>query len=337
MRIAINGFGRIGRLILRSLCEMRDRYPELQVVVINDLASPDTMAHLFRYDSIHGPAPFPVELNDSGLKIGEKSRIPMIQVSDPAAWDWQKYDVDMVFECTGAFTSREGAQKHLQAGARRVLISAPAGDPDLTVVYGVNHTDLQAAHTIISNASCTTNCLAPIAKILAQAVGIARGYMTTIHAVTGDQQLVDAPHKDLRRARAAMQSMIPTSTGAARAVGLVLPELAGKLDGCAMRVPTQNVSCVDFTFVPSQQGLTPQHVNDALREGASRIPGDVVSVTELPLVSADFNHCRASAVVDLNQTRVVDGGLVRVMAWYDNEWGFANRMLDVAALFVDAA
>ena len=325
IKIGINGFGRIGRSVLRAALEADNK--ELEFVAINDLGAPETNCHLLNYDSIHGRLRPEAVLEDGRLKVGRYD-IALTAERDPAAINWQ--DVDVVMECTGIFTKREAAAQHLAAGAQRVLISAPGTDSDLTCVYGVNHKSVTAEHQIISNASCTTNCLAPIAKILNDEIGISTGYMTTIHAYTGDQRLQDTLHSDLRRARAAAMSMIPTSTGAARAVGLVLPELKGKLDGSAVRVPTANVSMVDLKFVPARP-TTVEEVNGLLSDAANGALSGVLAVTDRPLVSIDFNHDPASSTVALDQTMVVEGGLVRVMSWYDNEWGFSNRMLDMAA------
>lgn len=328
-KIAINGFGRIGRLVLRALYESgRD---DLQVVAINDLGSVETNAHLLRYDSVHGRFPGKVTAGDDWIDIG-KGKIKVTAERDPAKLPHAELGVDIAFECTGIFTARDKAALHLEAGAKRVLISAPGTDADLTVVYGVNHDKIGKEHTVLSNASCTTNCLAPVAFVMNNAIGIERGYMTTIHSYTGDQPVLDTMHKDLHRARAAAMSMIPTSTGAAKAVGLVLPELAGKLDGTSIRVPTPNVSVIDFKFVPKRK-TTVEEVNAAFVEAAegSALKGILGTNTE-PLVSSDFNHDSHSSTVDLKQTQVVEGELVRVLSWYDNEWGFSNRMLDTATV-----
>jgi glyceraldehyde 3-phosphate dehydrogenase len=306
-KIAINGFGRIGRNILRAICE--SGRSDLQVVAINDLAPPATNAHLFRYDSVHGRFNGKVQFEGDTMDLG----------------------VDLVLECTGVFTSRDKAGGHLGAGAKKVLISAPGDGVDLTVVYGVNHKALTAEHKVVSNASCTTNCLAPVAKVLNDAVGIECGHMTTIHSYTNDQNLLDVFHKDLHRARAAAMSQIPTSTGAAKAVGLVLPELKGKLDGGAIRVPTPNVSLVDLTFVPKRE-TSAAEINAALKAAADGELKGVLAYHEEALVSIDFNHSPASSTVDLNATKVIGGKLCRVASWYDNEWGFSNRMCDTAAL-----
>ena len=326
IRVAINGFGRVGRLVLRALHESgRD---DIEVVAVNDLGPVDTNAYLLKYDTTHGPFPGSVTTGADFMDVGG-GPIKVLAEREPAKLPWADLGVDVAMECTGFFRKREQAALHLEAGAKKVLISAPGGNADLTVVYGVNHADLTPAHKIVSNASCTTNCLAPVAHVLHQAVGIEYGYMTTVHAYTGDQRLVDTLHKDLRRARAAASSMIPTSTGAAKAVGLVLPELAGKLDGSAIRVPTLNVSMVDLTFLASKP--TEAAAINAAIEAAARGPlQGVLEVCSEPLVSIDFNHNPASSIFDVSQTHVVEDRLVRVLAWYDNEWGFACRMLDTA-------
>ena len=328
VRVAINGFGRIGRLVLRALHESRRR--DIKVVGINDLGPVETNVHLLKYDSTHGRFPGSVKVVRGGIDIG-RGRIQVTAERDPAKLPWQPLRVDVALECTGLFTERELAARHLEAGAKRVLISAPAAGADLTVVYGVNHKKLRKSHRVISNGSCTTNCLAPVAQVLNQTVGIAQGFMSTIHAYTSDQPVLDTLHSDLRRARGAAQSMIPTSTGAARAVGLVLPELAGKLDGIAVRVPTANVSLIDLTFTAKRR-TTAEALNAALVKAArGRLKG-VLAVDSEPLISADYNHNPASSTVDLTQTQVIDGRLARVLSWYDNEWGFANRMVDIAGL-----
>jgi len=327
VKVAINGFGRIGRNILRAIVENDRR--DVQVVAVNDLAPPDTNAHLFRYDSVHGRFAGTVSLDGDRLDVGT-GPIKVLSERDMGKLPWGDLGVDIVLECTGIFTSRDKANGHLHAGAKKVLISAPGTDCDLTVVYGVNHSKLDATHTMVSNASCTTNCLAPVAKVLHDLVGIERGHMTTIHSYTNDQHLLDVFHKDKYRARAAATSMIPTSTGAARAVGLVLPELKGKLDGGAMRVPTANVSIVDLTFTPAR-ATTVEEVNGALKAAAEGPLRGILDVTDEPLVSIDFNHAPASSTVDLNATKVLEGKLVRVASWYDNEWGFSCRMSDTAA------
>ena len=327
-RVAINGFGRIGRLALRALYESKRR--NLTVVAINDLGPVETNAHLLCYDTIHGRFPGKVRTFKNAIDIGT-GRIRVTAERDPTRLPWKELGIDLVLECTGRFTKRADAEQHLAAGARRVLISAPASGADLTVVYGVNHTKLRKSHTVVSNASCTTNCLAPVAMVVNKAIGIQQGFMTTIHSYTGDQRVQDTLHTDMRRARAAAVSIIPASTGAARAVGLVLPELAGRLDGTAMRVPTFNVSVVDLKFVAKRR-TTVEEVNEALVQAAAgrQLKGILETTTE-PLVSIDFNHTKASSTVDLTQTKMVDGKLGRIMSWYDNEWGFANRMLDTAS------
>lgn len=325
-KVAINGFGRIGRLVLRALAE-KQNFP-LQVVAINDLSSVEGNAHMFKYDSVHGPYQRDVTTTDSSMDIGF-GPIKILKEADPEKLPWGQLGVDLVLECSGYFTEREKAAKHLKAGAKRVLISAPANDADLTVVYGVNHQKITPEQTILSNASCTTNCLAPVAAVLHEAIGIERGFMTTIHAYTGDQRLVDTFHTDLRRARAAALSMIPTSTGAARAVGLVLPELKGKIDGTAIRVPTPNVSVVDFKF-NSKRSTTVDEINEAIKRAAGDALKGILATVNAPLVSIDFNHTTYSSIFDLTQTQVIDGTFCRVLSWYDNEWGFANRMLDTA-------
>ena len=326
-RLAINGFGRIGRLVFRAIRESgRD---DVEVVAVNDLAPPETSAHLLQFDSVHGRFPGTVTLENSRLKAGGGG-VSVLAEPDPRKLPWGAMNVDVVLECTGRLTDRAGAAQHLEAGAARVLVSAPAKDVDRTVVVGVNDTALQADDRVVSNASCTTNCLAPVAKVLHELVGLERGYMTTVHAYTADQRLQDTFHEDLRRARAASLSLIPTSTGAARAIGLVLPELAGRLDGCAIRVPTANVSLVDLVF-DAGRATTADEINVAMAAAAEGELSGVLSYSDAPLVSCDFNHIPASATFDATQTQVVDGRLVRVLAWYDNEWGFSNRMADTAA------
>ena len=327
-RVAINGFGRIGRLALRAIVETKRA--DLQVVAINDLGSVDDNAHLFRYDTIHGRYSGTVTTTKDSMDVGQ-GPIRVLAEKDPSKLPWKDIGVDLVFECTGRFTKREQAEAHLKAGAKRVLVSAPADGVDLTVVYGVNHGKLEKTHTIVSNASCTTNCLAPVAMVLNNAFGIDMGYMTTIHAYTGDQRVQDTLHADPRRARAAAASIIPTSTGAAKAVGLVLPELKGKLDGTAIRVPVINVSVIDLKFV-SKQKLSVEGINKAILEAAktAQLKGILMTTTE-PLVSSDFNHTPASSTVDLTQTQVIQEHMGRVMSWYDNEWGFSCRMLDTAS------
>ena len=328
IRIGINGFGRIGRLVLRAAAEAGRN--DVHVVGINDLGPVETNAHLLRYDSVHGRFPGEIRVADDSIDVGG-GPIKVSAERDPAKLPWRDLGVDVALECTGIFTKREAATQHLDAGARKVLISAPAADADLTVVYGVNHDKLTEEHVVVSNASCTTNCLAPVAKVLNDAIGIERGFMTTIHAYTGDQPVLDTLHKDLHRARAAATSMIPTSTGAARAVGLVLPELAGKLDGTAIRVPTPNVSLIDLTF-SAARATSVEEVNAAMSAAADGPLGGVLTVSDGPLVSIDFNHSQASSTFDLGQTQVIEERFVRILSWYDNEWGFANRMSDVAAL-----
>ncbi|WP_372770746.1 type I glyceraldehyde-3-phosphate dehydrogenase [Pseudoalteromonas sp.] len=324
IRVAINGYGRIGRNVLRALYES-NREQEIQIVAINDLAPANVNAHLTQYDSVHGIFGKKVSLAENTLII-DNDEILLVQERDPANLPWAELSVDIVLECTGLFTSREAAAKHIEAGAKRVIVSAPGTDMDATVVHGVNSDVLNADSIIISNASCTTNCLAPVAKALNDTIGIEQGSMTTIHAYTNDQNLSDVYHSDLYRARSATQSMIPTKTGAAKAVGLVLPELAGKLDGMAVRVPTINVSLVDLTFI-AKRDTTAEEVNAAVKAAAQGAMAEVLEYNEAPLVSIDFNHNPASSVFDATQTKV-DGKLVKVMAWYDNEWGFSNRMLD---------
>ena len=326
VRVAINGFGRIGRLVLRAAMESgRD---DIEFVGINDLGSVETNAHLVKYDSVHGVFPGDITTGEDWMDLGH-GKVQVTADRDPTKLPWGELGIDIAMECTGIFTSRDQAAMHLEAGAKRVLVSAPASGADLTVVYGVNHEELSADHTVVSNASCTTNCLAPVAHVLHQAVGIERGFMTTVHAFTGAQATVDTLHSDLRRARSASQSLIPTSTGAAKAVGLVLPELAGKLDGTAIRVPTPNVSLVDLKFDASRETDTAE-INGAIQQAAGGALKGVLETSDAPLVSVDFNHNQASSTFDLTQTQVVDGRLVRVLSWYDNEWGFSNRMSDTA-------
>ncbi len=327
VRVAINGFGRIGRNILRSLVE--HGRTNIEVVAINDLGPVETNAHLFRYDSVHGRFAGEVKVDGDTIDVG-RGKIKVTAIRDPAELPHRELGVDIAFECTGIFTSRDKASAHLTAGAKRVLVSAPCDNADKTIVYGVNHDTLTAADLVVSNASCTTNCLAPVAKVLHELAGIERGYMTTIHAYTGDQPTLDTMHKDLYRARAAAMSMIPTSTGAAKALGLVIPELQGKLDGSSIRVPTPNVSVVDLVWTPGRT-LTVKEINDALRAAAEGPLKGVLAVTDEALVSTDFNHVAASSTVALAQTQVIDGGLGRILTWYDNEWGFSTRMADTAA------
>lgn len=326
VRVAINGFGRIGRNVLRAL--MESGRTDVEVVAINDLGPVETNAHLLRYDSVHGKYPGTVIVKDDTIDLG-RGPIKVHAVRNPADLPWIAEKVDIVLECTGIFTSRDQAAAHLQAGAKRVIVSAPSEGADLTVVYGVNHDQLKAEHLIISNASCTTNCLAPVVKVLNDAVGIESGFMTTIHAYTGDQPTLDTMHKDLYRARAAALSLIPTSTGAAKAVGLVLPELAGKLDGVSIRVPTPNVSVVDLKFI-AKRNTSVDEINEAVRVAAEGPLKGILSYDSEPKVSIDFNHDPHSSCFASLQTKVIDGRLVRILSWYDNEWGFSNRMLDTA-------
>ncbi len=333
-RIAINGYGRIGRCILRALYEGR-HHGSIQIVAINDLGDTNTNAHLTQYDTAHGRFGLDVGVDGNDLMV-DGDRIRVLAERDPGQLPWSELGVDAVLECTGLFSTREKAGAHLRAGAGRVVISAPAGkDVDATVVYGVNHDVLRSTHTIISNASCTTNCLAPMAKVLHEAVGIEQGIMNTVHSYTNDQVLTDVYHKDLRRARSATQSMIPTKTGAAAAVGLVLPELNGRLDGFSVRVPTINVSLVDLTFRASR-ATTVDELHEVMRTAAGGELSGVLAVNEAPLVSTDFNHSSYSSVVDCSMTKVMGGDLVKVCSWYDNEWGFANRMLDTTRALLDA-
>jgi glyceraldehyde 3-phosphate dehydrogenase len=327
VRVAINGFGRIGRLVLRAIMESGRK--DIEVVGINDLGPVATNAHLFRHDTIHGAFRGEVKTKEDGMDVG-RGFMKVTAERDPAKLPWKDLGVEIALECTGLFTDKEKASKHLEAGAKRVLISAPATGADLTVVYGVNHDKLQKSHTVVSAASCTTNCLGPVAHVLHNALGIERGYMTTIHSYTGDQPTLDTLHKDLHRARAAALNMIPTSTGAAKAVGLVIPALNGKLDGTSIRVPTPNVSVVDFKFT-TPKPTTKEAVNDAIKAAAASGPlKGILATNSEPLVSMDFNHNPASSTFDLGQTQVIEGVFVRVLAWYDNEWGFSNRMGDVA-------
>jgi glyceraldehyde 3-phosphate dehydrogenase len=329
VKVAINGFGRIGRNVLRAIVE--SGRTDIQVVAINDLGPVETNAHLLRYDSVHGRFPAKVTVDGDTIDVGT-GPIKVTALRDPKELPWGALGVDIALECTGIFTDRDKAALHLENGSKRVLVSAPANGADLTVVYGVNHDQLSSEHKVVSNASCTTNCLAPVAKVLNDAFGIEKGFMTTVHAYTGDQPTLDTMHKDLYRARAAAMSMIPTSTGAAKAVGLVLPELNGKLDGVSIRVPTPNVSVIDFKFVPSRK-VTVAEVNAALVAAADGALKGILAYTDEPLVSIDLNHNGASSTFALDQTKVIDGDLVRVMSWYDNEWGFSNRMSDTAVAF----
>lgn len=326
VKVAINGFGRIGRLVLRSIMESGRN--DVTVVGINDLATAEANAHLLKYDSVHGRFGGDIKVNGTKL-IVNGHEITMTQVKDPTQLPWKDLGVDIAMECTGIFTKKEDAMKHVAAGARKVLISAPATDEDITVVYGVNHQKLAASHVVVSNASCTTNCLAPVAHVLHNAIGIKHGFMTTIHSYTGDQNTVDTMHKDLHRARAAAINLIPTSTGAAKAVGLVLPDLKGKLDGTSIRVPTPNVSVVDFKFTAAR-ATSVEEVNKAIMDAANGYLKNILGTYDAPLVSSDFNHDPRSSIFALKETKVIDGTFVRVMSWYDNEWGFSNRMSDTA-------
>ncbi len=332
IRVSINGFGRIGRLVLRALFE--SGRSDIEVIAINDLADATTNAHLLKYDSVHGRFGGTVTTEGNDLIINGK-RVKGLQVSDPTKLGWDALGIDVAMECSGRFTKRADAGKHLEAGAKKVLISAPAEGEDITVVYGVNHGELKASHTIVSNASCTTNCLAPVAYVLHNAIGIERGFMTTIHSYTGDQRVVDTMHSDLHRARAAAINMIPTSTGAAKAVGKVLPALNGKLDGTSIRVPTPNVSVIDFKFVP-KRATTVDEINKAIEAAAAGPLKGILGTYREPLVSSDFNHDTQSSIFALGETKVIDGTLVRVMSWYDNEWGFSNRMGDTAQAMMAA-
>jgi glyceraldehyde 3-phosphate dehydrogenase len=327
VRVAINGFGRIGRLVLRSIVEHARR--DIEVVAINDLGPVETNAHLLRYDSVHGRFPGLVSVDGDAIDVG-LGKIKVTAIRNPAELPHKDLGVDIALECTGLFTTRDKAAAHLEAGAKRVLVSAPCDHADKTIVFGVNHESLTAADVVVSNGSCTTNCLAPVAKVLLDLAGIERGYMTTIHSYTGDQPTLDTLHKDLYRARAAAMSMIPTSTGAAKALGLVLPQLAGKLDGSSIRVPTPNVSVIDLKVIPSRD-VTKDEINAAMSAAAASGPlKGVLAVTDEPLVSVDLNHIAASSTVALPQTQVIEGKLVRILSWYDNEWGFSTRMADTA-------
>jgi glyceraldehyde 3-phosphate dehydrogenase len=326
VRVAINGFGRIGRNILRSIIESGRK--DILVVGINDLGPVETNAHLLRYDSVHGKFPSNVKVDGSNIDVGN-GPIKVTSIRDPKELPWKDLDVDVAMECTGIFTSKEKASMHLDAGAKRVLVSAPTNGADLTVVYGVNHNKLTNEHLVVSNASCTTNCLAPIAMALNNGVGITQGFMTTIHSYTGDQPTLDTMHSDLYRARAAAGNMIPTSTGAAKAVGLVLPELNGRLDGVSIRVPTQNVSVVDFKF-NAGRSTSVEEINNIIKQAAEGDLKNILGFTNEPLVSSDFNHDPHSSIFHMDQTKVMDNTFVRVLSWYDNEWGFSNRMSDTA-------
>jgi len=327
-KVAINGFGRIGRLALRAIVESKRK--DIEVVAINDLGTPDFNAHLLQYDSVHGQFPYKVKSSKTSINAG-LGPIKIFSERNPEDLPWKKLDVDVVMECTGIFTDKTKASLHINAGAKRVLISAPSKDADITVVYGVNHQKIRKSHKVISNASCTTNCLAPVAMVLDKLCGINQGYMTTVHAFTGDQAILDTLHSDKRRARSASQSIIPTSTGAAKAVGLVLPQLAGKLDGTAVRVPTPNVSMIDLVF-NAKKKVTVEEINKAMIKVSSGSLKGVLNTSDEPLVSIDYNHNPASSTFDLTQTEVIGGKLGRVLSWYDNEWGFANRMSDTASI-----
>ena len=327
VRVAINGFGRIGRNILRAIVE--SGRTDIQVVAVNDLGPVETNAHLLRFDSVHGRFPHSVSVEGDTINVGE-GKIKVTAIKDPSQLPYAALGIDIALECTGIFTARDKAAALLTAGAKRVIVSAPSDGADLTVVYGVNHHKLTKDHLVISNASCTTNCLAPVAKVLNDAIGIDHGFMTTIHSYTGDQPTLDTMHKDLYRGRAAALSMIPTTTGAAKAVGLVLPELKGKLDGSAIRVPTPNVSVVDFKFV-AKRATSVEEINNAIKAAATSGPlKGILGFTDKPNVSCDFNHDPRSSVFHLDQTKVIDGTFVRILSWYDNEWGFSNRMADTA-------
>ena len=327
-KVAINGFGRIGRLALRAIVESKRK--DIEVVAINDLGTSDFNAHLLQYDSVHGQFPYKVKSSKTSINAG-LGPIKIFSERNPEDLPWKKLGVDVVMECTGIFTDKAKASLHINAGAKRILISAPSKDADITVVYGVNHQKIRKSHKVISNASCTTNCLAPVAMVLDKLCGINQGYMTTVHAFTGDQAILDTLHSDKRRARSASQSIIPTSTGAAKAVGLVLPQLAGKLDGTAVRVPTPNVSMIDLVF-NAKKKVTVEEINKAMIKVSSGSLKGVLNTSDEPLVSIDYNHNPASSTFDLTQTEVIGGKLGRVLSWYDNEWGFANRMSDTASI-----
>jgi len=326
VRVAINGFGRIGRNILRAIVE--SGRTDIEVVTVNDLGPVETNAHLLRFDSVHGRFPHSVTVEGDTINVGA-GKIKVTAIKDPSQLPHKELGIDIALECTGIFTTRDKAAAHLSAGAKRVIVSAPAEGADLTVVFGVNHHKLTKEHLVVSNASCTTNCLAPVAKVLNDAIGIDHGFMTTIHSYTGDQPTLDTMHKDLYRARAAALSMIPTTTGAAKAVGLVLPELKGKLDGSAIRVPTPNVSVVDFKFV-AKRATSVEEINAAIKAAANGALKGILGFTDQPNVSMDFNHDSHSSIFHLDQTKVIEGNFVRVLSWYDNEWGFSSRMADTA-------
>ena len=325
-KIALNGFGRIGRLTLRSLLERNNE--KIEISAVNDLGSIETNLHLLKYDSVHGTLQENINLTDKKLTI-KNNRIEFFKESDPTKLKWNDLGIDLVIECTGIFTKRDDAKKHIQAGAKRVLISAPATDPDITVVYGINHNDINDNHKIISNGSCTTNCLAPLAYLIEKEIGIESGYMTTVHSVTGDQNTIDTIHKDLRRARNSLISIIPTSTGAAKAVAEVLPSLKGKLDGSAIRVPTVNVSLVDFKF-STKKNVDEEQLNKIFTDAEKANFKGIIQTSSAPLVSNDFNHNSHSSIVDTKETKVINKNFCRVLSWYDNEWGFSNRLIDVA-------
>jgi glyceraldehyde 3-phosphate dehydrogenase len=329
VRVAINGFGRIGRNILRAIVE--SGRTDIEVVTVNDLGPVETNAHLLRFDSVHGRFPHEVIVDGDTLVIG-KSRIKVTAIRNPAELPHKELDIDIALECTGIFTTRDKAAAHLTAGAKRVIVSAPCDGADYTAVFGVNHEGLSKDHLVISNGSCTTNCLAPVAKVLQETVGIKHGYMTTVHSYTGDQPTLDTMHKDLYRGRAAALSAIPTSTGAAKAIGLVIPELKGKLDGSAIRIPTPNVSLIDLKIV-AERNTTVDEINAAMKAAAAGPLKGVLAITDQPNVSHDFNHDPHSSTFHLDQTKVIEGNFVRVLAWYDNEWGFSNRMADMTAYF----
>ena len=325
-KIAINGFGRIGRLTFRSLIERDSDY--LEIVAVNDLGSLESNLHLLKFDSVHGQFKESINLNQNHIEV-RNNKIKFLKEADPSNLNWGDLGVDLVIECTGIFTKREDAEKHLQSGAKKVLISAPAQNPDITVVYGINENEIRENDKIISNGSCTTNCLAPIAYIVDKELEIESGYMTTVHSVTGDQNTIDTLHKDLRRARNSLISIIPTSTGAARAVSEVLPKLKGKLDGSAIRVPTANVSLVDFKFITKKQ-TSIENLNDIIKKAELKDFKNIIETTDDPLVSNDFNHNPHSSIIDLNETKVINNKFCRILSWYDNEWGFSNRLIDMA-------
>ncbi len=326
IKIAINGFGRIGRLTLRAVLE--NNHQDIEIVAINDLGDIDSNLHLLKYDSVHGKLGFDIQKVNQGITV-ENRNIIFLSEKDPEKLPWNNLNIDLVIECTGIFTDRSKASKHILAGAKKVLISAPSKDPDLTVVFGVNDNTINDKHVIISNGSCTTNCLAPLAHVINEKMGIVSGYMTTIHSVTGDQNTIDTFHKDLRRARNASLSMIPTSTGAARAVGEVLPQLKGKLDGSAVRVPTANVSLIDFCF-QSKKNTSAEEINNLLVNSSRKRLLNILEVINEPLVSVDLNHNQHSSIVDKNETKVLNSNFCRLLSWYDNEWGFSNRLIDVS-------